>query len=87
MSLLHPALLSESHDAHVLVTTDAPDMSRSAAVRALLSPKRCKACAAVIPSRRAAKRDYCNLRCRYRWHDRQRGSNGRSAYAYTKAGA
>lgn len=69
MSLLHPALLDESHAPHVMVTTDAPEMSRSAAVRALLHPKRCKHCEKVIPSHRAAKRDYCNLRCRYAWHD------------------
>lgn len=68
MSLMHPALLEESHVPHVMVTTDAPEMSRAAAVRALLHPKRCKHCDAVIPSHRA-RRDYCNLRCRYAWHD------------------
>ncbi len=87
MSLLHPALLTEQHESHVMVTTDAPEMSRSAAVRALLAPKRCKTCEKVIPAHRASKRDYCNLRCRYRWHDRQRGSNGRTAYTYKKVGA
>lgn len=69
MSLMHPALHAEQHAHYAEVTSDAPEMSRSAAVRALLNPKRCKHCDAVIPSHRAAKRDYCNLRCRYAWHD------------------
>lgn len=69
MSLLHPALLDDAPPPHVDVTSDAPAMSRAAALRALLAPKRCKHCDAVIPSHRAAKRDYCTLRCRYAWHD------------------
>lgn len=68
-TLCHPALHSESSTPHVLVTSDAPEMSRSAAIRALLNPKRCRTCERVIPAHRAAKRDYCNLRCRYAWHD------------------
>lgn len=81
MSLLHPALHTEQHESHVMVTTDAPEMSRSAAVRALLHPKRCKTCEKVIPSHRAAKRDYCNLRCRYSWHDAARVRPGRQECA------